>query len=274
MRAREVDDPIEFQQLAGDFARKHEPLSFLFIGLMVNADQYDSFRGWVVEEGGEVLAAGLQTNDYNLVLSESEDPEAVRYLARNVGPLPGVVGPRPAVDHFVAGRLEEALVVMDQGVFRLTEVADVGAVPGRSRLATEEDIALIVDWVMAFQAEALGEVDAEGIDRLVRKRVTADNRDSGFMVFQVGEDVVSISGHSGPTGTGIKIAPVYTPREKRGRGYATRLVADQSQWLLDQGYGSCFLYTDLSNPTSNSIYQKVGYKQVGVSAQYEFTPME
>ena len=274
MRARGVDDPIEFHQLVGDFARRHEEINFLFVGVMVSADQYHSFRGWVIEDGGEVLAAGLQTNDYNLILSEAEDHEAVRYLARHIDHLPGVVGPRPAVDHFVAGRLEEALVVMDQGVFVLTEVSDVGIVPGQSRLANEADIPLVVDWVLAFQAEALGEVDAEGIELTVRSRITGDNRESGFMILQDGDEFVSLSGHSGPTGTGIKIAPVYTPPERRGRGYATRLVADHSQWLLDQGYRSCFLYTDLSNPTSNSIYQRIGYRQVGVSAQYEFTPEE
>ena len=273
MQARDVDDPREFQRLTEEFAQRAEHRNFLFIGIAVSADQYRSFRGWVVEDDGEVRAAGLQTNDYNLVLSESDDPVAVRQLAQHIGPLPGVVGPRPAVDQFVAARLEESLVVMDQGVYVLTEVNDVDPAPGESRLATLDDVDLIVEWVMAFQAEALGEVDPEGIGRVVRTRVAGDNRSAGFMIYEDAGEIVSISGHSGPTGSGIKIAPVYTPSEKRGKGYATNLVADHSRWLLEHGYESCFLYTDMANPTSNSIYQRIGYRKVGEAAQYEFAPM-
>ena len=70
-----------------------------------------------------------------------------------------------------------------------------------------------------------------------------------------------LSGFSGPTPTGIRIGPVYTPPEHRRRGYATTLVADQSAWLLEQGHRACFLYTDLANPTSNRIYVEIGYER-------------
>jgi predicted GNAT family acetyltransferase len=83
---------------------------------------------------------------------------------------------------------------------------------------------------------------------------------------------VAMSGHSGPTPNGVRIGPVYTPPGERGRGYATNLVATQSQWLLNHGLRFCFLYTDLSNPISNSIYERIGYRQVAESAEYSFTP--
>jgi predicted GNAT family acetyltransferase len=84
-------------------------------------------------------------------------------------------------------------------------------------------------------------------------------------------EIVSLSGHSGPTPNGIRIGPVYTPPDLRGNGYATTLVARQSQWLLDNGHRYCFLYTDLANPRSNSIYQRIGYRQIAESAQYRFS---
>ena len=81
-----------------------------------------------------------------------------------------------------------------------------------------------------------------------------------------------MSGFGGPTPSGIRIGPVYTPPRHRRRGYATTLVADQSAWLLERGYRVCFLYTDLANPTSNRIYEEIGYVSVGDSADYRFVP--
>ena len=63
---------------------------------------------------------------------------------------------------------------------------------------------------------------------------------------------------------------MYTPPQHRGNGYASALVAAQSQWLLDNGYEFCFLYTDLANPTSNAIYERIGYSQVAEAGMYSF----
>jgi predicted GNAT family acetyltransferase len=63
---------------------------------------------------------------------------------------------------------------------------------------------------------------------------------------------------------------VYTPPEWRGKGYASACVAALSQLCLDSGYQFCMLYTDLANPTSNSIYQKIGYQPIGESREYRF----
>lgn len=63
---------------------------------------------------------------------------------------------------------------------------------------------------------------------------------------------------------------VYTPREKRGKGYASACVAAMSQLLLNQGRKYCFLYTDLANPTSNHIYQAIGYEPVCDADMYRF----
>ena len=66
-----------------------------------------------------------------------------------------------------------------------------------------------------------------------------------------------------PTQHGIGVGGVYTPPELRRRGYASSCVAALSQRLLDAGFEYCTLYTDLSNPTSNDIYQQIGYRPVG-----------
>jgi hypothetical protein len=73
-----------------------------------------------------------------------------------------------------------------------------------------------------------------------------------------------------PTKNAIAVNTVYTPPENRGNGYASGCVAQLSQRLLDSGYKSCVLFTDLANPTSNKIYQNIGYKPVADFTAYEF----
>lgn len=65
-------------------------------------------------------------------------------------------------------------------------------------------------------------------------------------------------------------AMVYTPKRLRGNGYATALTAQLSQRELERGKQFLTLYTDLSNPTSNSIYQKIGYERIGDSRLWSF----
>jgi hypothetical protein len=75
-------------------------------------------------------------------------------------------------------------------------------------------------------------------------------------------DVVSMAAAVGPTPNGMRVGAVYTPPEHRGHGYASALVAALSQDLLDRGRTFTMLYTDLANPTSNAIYQRIGYVPV------------
>ncbi len=66
-----------------------------------------------------------------------------------------------------------------------------------------------------------------------------------------------------------RIGPVYTPPDRRGRGYASAVVAGVSRSALDAGH-RCILYTDLENPTSNAIYRAIGYRAVAEALQYRF----
>jgi predicted GNAT family acetyltransferase len=65
-----------------------------------------------------------------------------------------------------------------------------------------------------------------------------------------------------PTKRNVTIGYVYTPPEERKKGYASDCVSALSQHLLDSGYQTTSLYTDLANPTSNKIYMEIGYEPV------------
>lgn len=84
---------------------------------------------------------------------------------------------------------------------------------------------------------------------------------------------MSIAASAGPTPNGIRIGPVYTPPEHRGRGYASAVTAAASQTELGMGRRFIFLFTDLSNPTSNKIYQQIGFEPVIDVDQLQFVPI-
>ena len=81
---------------------------------------------------------------------------------------------------------------------------------------------------------------------------------------------VSMAGYTREMQTAIGVAFVYTPPCYRGKGYATSCVAQISQFALGKGFTKCVLYTDLLNPTSNSIYQKIGYVPICDSLMLKF----
>jgi predicted GNAT family acetyltransferase len=95
-------------------------------------------------------------------------------------------------------------------------------------------------------------------------------RGSGYWLWE-DDTPVSVSGHRDIPGVGSHIGPVYTPPQHRGRGYATRLVAELSAARFAIGDPACFLLTDTANRTSTSIYARIGYVQICDSAEYAFS---
>ena len=93
--------------------------------------------------------------------------------------------------------------------------------------------------------------------------------DAGFVIWE-DDGPVSLAGFGGTTPTGTRIGPVYTPPEHRGRGYGSAVTAAVSAERLAAGRRFCFLYTDLSNPTSNRIYVAIGYRRVCDSLELRF----
>jgi len=285
MRAAAVTDPIEFLERAGELLHADEARHNLILGLTgVLCDRpevYPVFGLWVVEEGGRPRAAALMTPPHNLVLADTADDSALAPLAaavRDSGlPVPGALGNRPTVDRFnevwapLAG--VAPLLRMGQGVFALEEVTPPPSAPGAARRAVPADRALVLRWLAAFWAEAMPweASEPERVERMADHRLGPVLAE-GFWVWETKREAVCLVGYGSPLPGGIRIGPVYTPPEHRRRGYGTSLVAAVSSWLLGQGRKRCYLYTDLANPTSNALYQKVGYRQVAESAEYAYEP--
>ena len=232
----------------------------------------------VVLEDGRVAAAAMMTPPHPLVLSRTERPSALESIARDliaagIAP-PGVHGPASLGEEFavlwhrLTGRRYE--LSMTQGLYRLTAVRAVRGVPGSLRPAIAQERGLVLEWLRAFNAEAFASsaapFDAEQVaDRRIGGRTEA-------LYFWDHEGPRTLAGSAGPTPHGIRVGPIFTPPEHRNHGYASACTAELSRLLLERGYQFCFLYTDLANPTSNRIYQRIGYEPVCTVTIHRFLP--
>ncbi len=229
----------------------------------------------VVEDDKGIAAAALMTPPWNLgVSSEQEDcASALEMVARDLMArnwnVPGTIGPARVADEFakiwttVAGKNYK--INRRERLFELRQVNPVSFNSGEMRIASEKDEELVTRWAVEFQKEALDSFGIAEIPPIVQRRIG----DREIYLWADGEPV-SMAARTRPTPNGISIGLVYTPPESRRRGYATSLVAQLSQSLLDSGYKYCALFTDLANPTSNHIYQEIGYKPVCDFNEYRF----
>lgn len=128
------------------------------------------------------------------------------------------------------------------------------------------DLDLLSDWNLRFCHDIGEEYDLQQ----AREYATAGIANRSRYLWTVDGEPVSMAAATGQTPSGIRINWVYTPDRLRGRGYASALVATLSRKLLSEGRQFCFLYTDLANPTSNNIYQKIGYVAVCDAAHHTF----
>ena len=229
----------------------------------------------IVEHQGRVVAAALMTPPYRMVLSYTTRTEAIPLIAANAYAqykvLPGVVGSAPFSEQFAVEwqRLsaQPYSLAMAERIYQLEKVNPVIGVPGRLRKAAEKDRPLLFRWLLEFNEEALGETDTSRLAPLVNRLLRFETQ--GMFIWEDGQPV-SMAGFTRPTANGICVMAVYTPPPLRGRGYASACVAALSNLLLDEGRKYCFLYTDLANPTSNHIYQTMGYKPICDAAMYDF----
>ncbi len=270
---RRYDEPFAFQQHVSPFLLTNEAYHHLILGLCATLvsepGRYPNAKYQAVAEAeGNLVGVAICTPPHNVVLSVMTDPSTVSALAVDVHDwrptIPGVLGPTDATRAFAEQWLAVASEALQPStamrIFELERVNPVSGVPGAMRPATTDDRPLLVEWWTDFIVEAFGGHEPEEAEQTVDARLASPF--GGYVVWW-DQEIVSLAGYGSPTPSGIRIGPVYTPPARRGRGYASALVAALSQSLLDHGRRRCYLVTDLANPTSNHIYQAIGYLPVG-----------
>ena len=162
---------------------------------------------------------------------------------------------------------QEAVVKMSQRIYELRQVIFPANVAGSPRPPGMNDLELTARWTAEFSRE-VGEPHGPQASRTSAEQIVASGR---TLFWEHQGQPVSMAAAVRPIRHGIGIGRVYTPPEHRGNGFASACVAELSQRQLNAGRQYCCLYTDLANPTSNSIYQKIGYVPVADSTHYRFT---
>jgi len=271
-----------FLDHAGEFLVEREAEHNLIFGILshLQADptQYpDPPYLATVVHGDKVVGAAIRTPPWRVVLSAMDHPGAVHQLVDDLRdvPLPGCVGPADAAGHFAEAwaeaRLGRPRLSSHERAFRLRRVIPPPPTSGEMRIATPSERPMLRDWIQAFHQEAMGNVPHQDFDAMADRWIRRLGR-TAYLWWDEGRPV-SFAGVGGVTPNGIRVGPVYTPPEARGRGYASNVVAQASQLQLDAGRQFVFLFTDLANPTSNKIYQAIGYEPVIDVDEYEFDPI-
>ena len=217
-----------------------------------------------VEHEGQVAACAVRTPPHKAVITRGNRAALaclVDDLIDRYGRLPAVLGPEPDVGEFAQLWSQRAGTMVREGmkqrVFENREVQPPLRRPeGTLRLAGEADLSLLGPWVAAFNSEA-GVFELVNPFEMARQRIA----ERELFVWDI-DRPVSMAAQNSPTPTGAGISLVYTPPALRGRGYASICVAELTRLLLAGGRAYCCLFTDLANPTSNRIYQRIGYRPV------------
>lgn len=261
LAAREAEHHLFFG-IAGDRAREDA---------RGTADGPAPYFGTVHDGDGQVIGAALMTPPRQLLLSCLDDDVRERAidalvddLATFAPPPPGVLGPVEVARAFGAAWSARyglaARRAIAERIHRLERVVAPTGVPGRVRVAGPDDRYVLYDMVSAFHLEAFGrpedEIARDSVDRGL------DRRQRTYYLWEVDERPVSLAATAGPTPNGIRIGPVYTPPAERGHGFASAVTAAATQAELDAGRRLAFLFTDVTNPTSNKIYRAIGYEPV------------
>lgn len=260
-----------------DLLLKKEACNNLILGLLGNfqEDQTTSNLAYV-ESDGKVIYAFMQTPPNNWILADVENVEQLvfeeiaNFIYDNGLEVPGVIGPEEYVKSFI-NTYEDLIELtanlhMNQLIYQLDEVKVDLDNNGQLILANKAEYSLIKSWLMRFGIEANEVVNEQKASQMAH--VFLENQ--SVYLWKVNAQAVSMVNKSRQTKHGATVNAVFTPDKFKRNGYATNAVAALSQKLLDDGFQFCNLYTDRANPTSNSIYQKIGYKEVGTSVVYRF----
>ncbi|HEY9620156.1 MAG TPA: GNAT family N-acetyltransferase [Crinalium sp.] len=281
MQLHRFDSVEPFWQQAQEYLLNHEAEHNALLGnlhtlLHCPERRPASLYFALVQTKDTILAIAIRTATNKILLSKAQDLQALTLIAQDVvqgvqhqEQVPGVGGLVAEVEAFVdtwqtlTG--QSCQRTLEMRIHQLTQVEPVPTVSGALRRATESDRPLLIQWFTAFDAD-IGMALNQDVEQLVDSRLQQQN-------IYLWEDGVPVSMVGGKpfSATAGRIAPVYTPPEYRRKGYATASVAALSQKLLDEGCDRCFLFTDLANPTSNHIYQQVGYRPICDWHDYSFT---
>lgn len=287
MKFKLYTDVHEFYKDTYDVLMRHEAQNLIPLGNLIMGHEGEDKTDWrdpvhwfmaTISDAQGIQLTAIMTPPHNITFYATDNiikPEAIDCLIDGLKDreIPGVITEKSLAAYFAeAYTLRKGITfrtTMNQRIYELTAVnPDIQKV-GCVRLLDKKDIHFFPYWAEAFNAAgSYGKTemsipqDAEPYLYRIASKKLHILEDNGIPV--------AMAGFTRVMQTAIGVAFVYTPPYERRKGYATSIVAQISQLALNKGFTKCVLYTDLANPTSNSIYQKIGYTPVCDSLQLKF----
>jgi RimJ/RimL family protein N-acetyltransferase len=267
------DSLHEYSATAEGMLRAHPGRNTILLGVAatLRARGVDAFGsapplfGWWQEPGESVVSAAfLHTPPFPAALTSMAAETAVdlaRALARRGWVLDGVNADPPVAAAFATAwhQLTGDTVgeSMRSRLYQLGDLRPPDPFPaGQARQAGAADRSLLIAWSEAFHEEAqTGPRDVAGMvdDRLSYR---------GYTLWERAGQPVSLAGLTRQVAGQVRVGPVYTPPAQRGQGYGGAATWAVSQAARDAGASEVVLFTNLANPTSNALYQRLGYQAV------------
>jgi predicted GNAT family acetyltransferase len=269
MKWQEIINRDEFISLCEKICINDQARYSLIYGMALDMDKFGS--NLMLKFGEEAIA--FQTNATKaMVITDLKQPSAAAlglWLESNKA-VKEIVGSKDTInlilDHMRSTNPGYPELIMDQRVYRIDKVKFNTETKNKLIKAEEVHKKIVKDWFEQFLIDAFIDTNPskEKIEALATSRL---ENDEVYLLIKDGNPV-SMACSSRPTKDAITVNGVFTPIEHRANGLASETVARLSSKLLTD-YKYCSLYTDLSNPTSNKIYQRVGYYTVCDSLHYK-----
>jgi uncharacterized protein len=259
----------EFLAKAGDWLERAEAENSLILG---TAAFFAFYSGQVrvepylltAQDDEMIVAAALMTPPHRLLITRMPHPAVtllVEHLLAEGASVPGVLGPRECArlvaENWVGRTGSSSRLKMRERIYACESVLLPILSRGDLRTATRDDEPLLIQWAGEFCREAKIEDETIYTQAQIPKIIAQER----LHVWDDGEPV-SMADLRRETPHGIAVSLVYTPPRWRNKGYASSCVASLTKRMLDNGKRFCCLFTDLANPTSNSIYQRIGYGEI------------
>lgn len=229
-----------------------------------------------IQENSQTTFMSMRTPPHLWIIPslEHDHPSQIKtfahFLYDEKYDVPGVIGNRKSVQAFLqewedlTGQVAE--LQMEQAIHQLESLKPIHDQPGELVVADFSHRGFLEQWIQQY-GEEVGEP-------YVRSRVSELTTElietKRLHLWIVDGMPVSMASRARSTKNGATINALYTPDEFKRNGYASQVVWHLTKKLLGQGYSFCSLYTDLANPTPNSIYKKIGYDRISDSVVYQF----
>jgi predicted GNAT family acetyltransferase len=274
-----TEDVEAFAATAGDFLRSRPVEHTVFLTLVDTLRRRGPhaygpgnpiFGAWRTADG-VTDGALIQTPPHPMMFSRLPAGAVAAALdAVADRPLPGVNMVTADAAEFVTGWCDrtgaKATETMRVRLYRLAALTPPAPPAGAPRTAGSGDRDLLLRWFAEFH-EAIGDVHEDDFGPVVDDRIAY----GGVTLWEVDGSPVSMATRSRPEAGMVRVQMVFTPATLRGHGYAGAATSTVSREALDRGATDVVLFTDLANPTSNGLYQRIGYRPVLDRVVMEFS---